>query len=61
MSFVYADVVGFWGMRIFEDIFLFGRGIPETGIVDGRDVQILCDALDPGRQAFNATAIWEYH
>lgn len=61
MSFINTDVVGPRGVRILEDIFLFGRGIPETCIVDGRDVQILRNAFDPSRQAFNAVAIWEYH
>jgi hypothetical protein len=61
MGFVNTDIVGLWGARIFKDVFLARRRVPETGIIDGRYAQILRDTFDPSRQAFNAVAIWEYH
>lgn len=61
MSFVDADIVRLGRMRVLKYVFLFGGRIPEAGIINRRDCQILCNAFDPSWQAFNAVAIWEYH
>lgn len=57
MSFVYFQAIHTAsGVTMFELIgILLGR-IPESSIVDGRDVQILSDSLDPGRQTVDSGA-----
>lgn len=53
MRLVYTQAPGLRRCIVFEDISRLGRRVPESGIIDGRDREVLGDSLDPGRKAFN--------
>jgi len=44
---------GRWG-RVFELVTLFLGGIPESGVIRGRDVEILGDPTDPSGYSLDA-------
>lgn len=53
VCFVDAQALGLRRCFVFENISRLGWGIPEAGIIDGRDRDVLCDSLDPSRKAFD--------
>ena len=47
MSFIDTKACGSrWG-RVFELVAIFFGGIPESGVIRGRDIDILSDSTDP--------------
>lgn len=57
MSFVDAGGERLLRSFVLENIALGLRGVPEAGVVDGGDVDILGDAFDPGRDAFLSVVV----
>ena len=47
MGFVDTCTLGLRGLGVLEGVALVLGRIPEAGIVDGRDVKILCDSCNP--------------
>jgi hypothetical protein len=47
MSFIDTEALGGrWGW-VFELVALFFRGIPKSGVIRGRNIEILGDPIDP--------------
>lgn len=61
MGLVYPDILGFGWSWMSKFIYLCGGGIPKTSIINRGHVQVLSDAFDPSRDAFNTLARWQYH
>lgn len=61
VSLVDPDARWLWGRLVLEDVGRLGRGVPESCLVDRRDGQILCDALDPGRNTLDTLSRWYNH
>jgi len=61
MGLVNSEAWGFRGRWVLWDVALVLWGVPETGVVDRRDVEVLGDAGDPGREAFYALAVGQNH
>lgn len=59
MGFVQADRLGLWWSRILELVLLWW--VPEDGIVDGANGEVLDDSLDPGRETVDALTAWLQH
>jgi hypothetical protein len=59
VCFVHADRLRARGRLVFEDIFLWG--IPEDGIVDWGEGEILGDSLDPGWKSVNLFTLGSGH
>jgi hypothetical protein len=55
VGFVDAGALGLCGALVLEDV-LVGR-VPEAGIVDGRDAEVLGNAGDPGGEALLAGVV----
>ena len=53
MCLVYTQAVGFGRCFVLEYILRFRWWVPEAGIIDGRDREVLSDPLDPSRKAFD--------
>ena len=53
MCLVYTQAAWLGRCFVFEDISRFGWGVPEAGIIEGRDREVLSDSLDPSRKAFD--------
>ena len=47
MGFVDAGGGGLWRALVLEGVFLVGGWVPEAGVVDGGDREVLRDASDP--------------
>ena len=59
VSLIDPDILRLLRPGILENIFFFGRRIPESSIINGRDSQVLGDPFDPSWQSLDATPIWE--
>lgn len=60
MGFVDTRTLGLRGLGVFEGVALVLGRVPEAGIVDGRDVEILGDSRDPSRNALLSGVIVGY-
>ena len=57
MCFVYAQTVGLRRGFILENVSGLGRRVPKARIIDGRDLDVLSDSLDPSRKAFDPLSV----
>ena len=49
---VYTQATGLGRCFVLECISRLGWGVPEPGIIEGRDREVLSDPFDPSRKAF---------
>jgi hypothetical protein len=54
MCFVDTNALWLWWLLILEDILFRCRWIPEPGIVDGRNIQVLSHSCDPNWETFQS-------
>lgn len=53
MCLVYTQAAGLGRCFVLEYISRFRWRVPEAGIIDGRDREVLSDPLNPSRKAFD--------